>query len=155
MIFMSTTNIEVFDTTVQKTNEWLRDISRELGDENRRHAYLALRGTLHAIRDFLPIEESAHFSAQLPLLVRGIYFEGWNPSKTPEEDRSLESFLSRTEHALERALWNEDHCIDTEHAVRAVLRILSDRISTGEIDQVRHVLPEQIREFWPEMATAR
>jgi uncharacterized protein (DUF2267 family) len=155
MILMSTTNIEVFDTTVQKTNEWLRDISHELGDENRRHAYLALRGTLHAIRDFLPIEESAHFSAQLPLLVRGIYFEGWNPSKTPEVDRSLESFLSRTEHALERALWNEDHCIDTEHAVRAVLRILSDRISAGEIDQVRHVLPEQIRELWPEMAIAR
>jgi uncharacterized protein (DUF2267 family) len=152
---MSTTNIEVFDTTVQKTNEWLRDISHELGDENRRHAYLALRGTLHTIRDFLPIEESAHFSAQLPLLVRGIYFEGWNPSKTPEVDRSLESFLSRTEHALERALWNEDHCIDTEHAVRAVLRILSDRISAGEIDQVRHVLPEQIRELWPEMAIAR
>jgi uncharacterized protein (DUF2267 family) len=91
----------------------------------------------------------------LPLLVRGIYFEGWNPSHTPEEDRSLESFLSRTEHALERALWNEDHCIDTEHAARSVLRILSDRISAGEIDQVRHVLPEQIRELWPEMAIAR
>jgi uncharacterized protein (DUF2267 family) len=152
---MSTTNIEVFDTTVQKTNEWLRDISRELGDENRRHAYLALRGTLHAIREFLPIEESAHLSAQLPLLVRGIYFEGWNPSDTPEEDRSLESFLSRTEHALERALWNESHSIDTAHAVRAVLRVLSDRISSGEIKQVKHVLPEQIRELWPELATAR
>src|SRR5829696_9378163 len=130
---MSTTHIEAFDHTVQITNEWLRDISAQLGDENRRHAYLALRGTLHALRDFLPIDESAHLSAQLPMLVRGIYFEGWNPSDTPEEDRSLESFLSRTEHALERALWNEDHCINTEHAVRAVLRVLSDRISAGEI----------------------
>jgi uncharacterized protein (DUF2267 family) len=152
---MSTTNIEVFDTTVQKTNEWLRDISRELGDENRRHAYLALRGTLHAIRDFLPIEESAHLSAQLPLLVRGIYFEGWNPSDTPEGNRSLESFLSRTEHALERALWNENYHIDTEQAVRAVLRVLSERISAGEIEQVRHVLPEPIRELWPEMVATR
>jgi uncharacterized protein (DUF2267 family) len=152
---MSMTNIEVFDSTVQKTNEWLRDIARELGDDNRRHAYLALRGTLHAIRDFLPIEESAHLSAQLPLLVRGIYFEGWNPSNTPEEDRSRESFLSRTEHALERALWNEDHKIDPEHAVRAVLRVVSDRISAGEIEQVRHVLPEPIRELWPEMVATR
>ena len=152
---MSTTNIEVFDTTVQKTNEWLRDISRELGDENRRHAYLALRGTLHAIRDFLPIEESAQLSAQLPMLVRGIYFEGWNPSNTPEEDRSLESFLSRTEHALERALWNEDHSIDAEHAARAVLRVLSDHVSPGEIDQVRHVLPEHVRKLWPDMAATR
>jgi len=152
---MSTTNIEAFDTTVQKTNEWLRDISRELGDENRRHAYLALRGTLHAIRDFLPIEESAQLSAQLPMLVRGIYFEGWNPSNTPAEDRSLESFLSRTEHALERALWNEDHSIDTVHAARAVLRVLSDHVSPGEIDQVRHVLPEHVRKLWPDMAATR
>ena len=89
------------------------------------------------------------------MLVRGIYFEGWNPSDTPAEDRSLESFLSRTEHALERALWNEDHQIDTEHAARAVLRVMSNRISAGEIEQVRHVLPEPVRELWPEMAATR
>jgi uncharacterized protein (DUF2267 family) len=152
---MSTNSVEAFDTTVQKTNEWLRDIGTQLGDDNRRHAYLALRGTLHAVRDFLPIEESAHLSAQLPMLVRGIYFEGWNPSNTPEEDRSRESFLRRTEHALERALWNEDYQIDTEQAARAVLRVLSDRISSGEVEQVRHVLPEPIRELWPEPVATR
>jgi uncharacterized protein (DUF2267 family) len=152
---MSTTHIEALDTTVHKTNEWLRDIGQELGDDNRRHAYLALRGTLHAIRDFLPLEESAHLSAQLPMLVRGLYFEGWNPSHTPEEDRSLDSFLSRVDRALERALWNEDTDITPERAARAVLRILSDRVSTGEIDQVQHVLPEHIRALWPEMAARR
>ena len=152
---MSINSIEAFDTTVQKTNEWLRDIGNQLGDDNRRHAYLALRGTLHAVRDFLPIEESAHLSAQLPMLVRGIYFEGWNPTNAPEADRSRESFLRRTEHALERALWNEDHQIDTEQAARAVLRVLSDRISSGEVEQVRHVLPEPVRELWPEPVATR
>ena len=152
---MSINSVEAFDTTVQKTNEWLRDIGNQLGDDNRRHAYLALRGTLHAVRDFLPLEESAHLSAQLPMLVRGIYFEGWNPTNAPEKDRSRESFLGRTEHALERALWNEDHQIDTEKAARAVLRVLSDRISAGEVEQVRHVLPEPVRELWPEPAGTR
>lgn len=152
---MSINSVEAFDTTVQKTNEWLRDISNELGDDNRRHAYLALRGTLHAVRDFLPIEESAHLSAQLPMLVRGIYFEGWNPTNVPEKDRSRESFLSRTEQALERALWNEDYQIETEKAARAVLRVLSDRISAGEVEQVRHVLPEPVRELWPEPVATR
>ena len=152
---MSINSIEAFDATVQKTNEWLRDIGNQLGDDNRRHAYLALRGTLHAVRDFLPIEESAHLSAQLPMLVRGIYFEGWNPTNALAKDRSRESFLSRTEHALERALWNEDHQIDTEKAARAVLRVLSDRISAGEVEQVRHVLPEPIRELWPEPVATR
>ena len=56
---MTPNSVEAFDTTIQKTNEWLRDIANELGDDNRRHAYLALRGTLHAVRDFLPLDESA------------------------------------------------------------------------------------------------
>jgi uncharacterized protein (DUF2267 family) len=146
---MSTTHIEAFDHTVQITNEWLRDISTQLGDENRRHAYLALRGTLHALRDFLPIDESAHLSAQLPMLVRGIYFEGWDPSATPTEERSREAFLRYVEHALERALWNEESDITAEQAARAVLGVLAERVSAGEIDQVRHVLPEAVRELWP------
>ena len=147
--------VEAIDTTVHKTNEWLRDIAAELGTSNRRHAYLALRGTLHAVRDFLPLDESAQLSAQLPMLVRGIYFEGWNPSDTPEEDRSLESFLRRTEHALARALGNEDETIDSAQATRAVLSVLSSRVSAGEIDQVRHVLPEKIRALWPEPVGSR
>jgi uncharacterized protein (DUF2267 family) len=146
---MAPNSIEAFDSTIQKTNEWLRDIALELGDNNRRHAYLALRGTLHAMRDFLPIEESAQFSAQLPMLVRGIYFEGWDPSHPPKKDRSRARFLSRVETALERALWNEEPPIDTEAAARAVLRVLSDRISAGEMDQVRHAMPERVRELWP------
>lgn len=152
---MTKTGVEVFDTTTQRTNEWLRDISQHLGDDNRRHAYLALRGTLHAVRDFLPIDESAHLSAQLPLLVRGVYFEGWDPSQTPTQERSRESFLAHTEHAMERALWNEDTDISPEKAARAVLRVLSDRVSEGEMQQVRHVMPEPVRDLWPEMAAAR
>ena len=143
-------SLDVFDDTLQKTYEWLRDIAREIGDDRRHIAYLALRGTLHAVRDFLPVEESAQLSAQLPMLVRSFYFEGWDPSQTPETDRTRECFLSRVEEALERALWNEEYPIDLEEATRAVLRVLADRISEGEMDQVRHVMPQRVREHWPE-----
>jgi uncharacterized protein (DUF2267 family) len=149
---MTRTGLDVFDTTTQKTNEWLRDISRELADENRRHAYLALRGTLHAIRDFLPLDESAQLSAQLPMLIRGLYFEGWKPSVTPETNRSRESFLSRVDDAMERTLWNEDVQYDTEQAARAVIRVLALYVSEGELEQVKHTLPQHVRELWPEMA---
>jgi uncharacterized protein (DUF2267 family) len=152
---MTTTHIESLDHTVHLTNEWLRDISAQLGDDNRRHAYLALRGTLHALRDFLPLEESAQMSAQLPMLVRGIYFEGWNPSNTPTEERSREAFLGRVDQALERALWNEETDITAEQAAGAVLGVLTERVSAGEIDQVRHVLPERVRDLWPVAATSR
>jgi uncharacterized protein (DUF2267 family) len=76
---MSITGLEVFDTTLQKTNEWLQEIMQEFGTENRQQAYAALRATLHTLRERLPTEETAHLGAQLPMLIRGIYYEGWHP----------------------------------------------------------------------------
>lgn len=146
---MAPDSLEVLDTTVHKTYEWLRDIAIELGDDSRHHAYLALRGTLHAVRDFLPVDESAQLSAQLPMLIRGIYFEGWNPSSASNHDRSLEHFLDRVTSGLERDPWKVERPIDGEKAARAVLRVIADHISEGEMEQVRRVMPERIRELWP------
>jgi hypothetical protein len=47
---MSVTGLEVFDTTVHKTNGWLRELMDELDWPDRHKAYLALRATLHALR---------------------------------------------------------------------------------------------------------
>jgi len=155
---MTETHIEAIDHTVQQTNEWLRDIAADLGIENRRHAYLALHGTLHAVRDFLPIDESAHLSAQLPMLIRGIYFEDWDPANTPTgatEDRTREHFLSSIEAALDRTLWDEEEGITAEQAARSVLFVLSDRISIGEAEQARRTMPAAVRELWPELAVNR
>lgn len=100
-----------------------------------------------------PLEESAQFSAQLPMLVRGLYFEGWNPSLTPDQERTRESFLRRVDAAMARAMWSEDFPIATEEAARAVLRVLSGKVSPGEMDQVRSVMPERVRALWPHPAT--
>jgi uncharacterized protein (DUF2267 family) len=49
--------LEVFDTTVHKTNSWLKEVMQEIHRDDRRKAYLALRSTLHALRDRLTVEE--------------------------------------------------------------------------------------------------
>src|SRR4051812_19750729 len=77
---MSLISLEVFDTTLQKTNEWLQEIMQELATESRQEAYVVLRATLHTLRDRLPLEVTAHLGAQLPMLIRGIYYEAWRPS---------------------------------------------------------------------------
>ena len=63
--------------------------------------------------------------------------------------------LRYVERALERALWNEESDFTAEQAVRAVLGVLAERVTAGEIDQVRHVLPKAVRELWPEEARSR
>ena len=142
---MSATGLDVFDTTVHRTNAWLNELMQELVWPDRAGAYLALRATLHALRDRLTVEEVAQLAAQLPMLVRGFYYEGWDPTGKPLRIRRKEEFLERIVQEFRR-----DDPIDPESVACAVFTVLARRISEGEIEDVKHILPAQIRSLWPE-----
>lgn len=136
---MSATGLKVFDSTIQTTNIWLDDIMKDLKWTDRHRAYHALRAVLHTLRNRLPVDESAHLSAQLPLLVRGIYFEGWHPAAVPVKERRLDQFVAHVSEAF--ALDTE---ADPEQICRSVLKVLGRHVDAGAIDCLRKVLPEQI-----------
>lgn len=147
---MHSTGLEAFDTTVQKTHVWLREIMEELAWTDKHWAYLSLRGVLHSLRDRLPVDEVAQLGAQLPMLVRGMYYEGWKPAGKPLRERHLESFLIDSMCGFgEAALANilSLHTTDAEAIVRAVFRVLSRH--TTEAGAVRHALSAEIRRLWP------
>ncbi len=140
---MSATGLRVFDHTLQETNIWLKELMEDLGPDRQR-AYDALRATLHTLRDRLTVEEATDLGAQLPMLVRGIYYEGWNPAKTPEKLRSREEFLSRVNDHLQNV-----RPMNAEEAARAVFKVLARHVSAGETRQVQAMLPGDIRTLWP------
>jgi uncharacterized protein (DUF2267 family) len=145
---MSATGLEVFDTTLQKTNSWLHDLMQALGWADRHKAYTALRATLHALRDRLSVEEVAQLGAQLPMLIRGFYYEGWDPTGKPLRIRQKEQFLARIELEL-RGDERFDDLVPVERIAQAVFMLLTQRVSAGEIENVKHVMPTDIRELWP------
>ena len=67
---------------VSETEAWIDDITHRLGWHDRERAYLVLLATLHALRDSLPRDEAVYIGAQLPPLLRGLYYEGWHPDST-------------------------------------------------------------------------
>jgi uncharacterized protein (DUF2267 family) len=141
---MSATGLDVFDTTLHKTNSWLNDLMQVLGWQDRHKAYMALKATLHALRDRLTVEEVAQLGAQLPMLIRGFYYEGWDPTGKPLRVRHKEEFFARIEQEF-----REDDHIDPQRVARAVFTVLAKRVSEGEIEDVKHVLPTEIRDLWP------
>ena len=91
---MSATGLRAFDSTIQRANIWLDDIMDELDWNDRERAYLALSAALHALRDRLPLTESAQLAAQLPQMIRGPYFAGWVPSAPSSRERHWNQFLT-------------------------------------------------------------
>ena len=83
--------------------------------------------------------------AQLPMLVRGFYYEDWDPTGKPVRERSLEGFLAGVAIELPNDL-------DPEPVAAAVFALLANRVTDGEIEDVVHVLPRRVRDLWPRKA---
>jgi uncharacterized protein (DUF2267 family) len=138
------TGIDAFDKTIQITNTWLNEIMADHGPD-RQVAWHVLSAVLHALRDRLTTDLSANLGAQLPLLVRGTYYDQFEPSKQPDKSRSLDEFLDRVQQELRYT-----RPVDSKEAVRSVFKVLSHYIDPGEVRKVRLALPEQVRELWPD-----
>jgi uncharacterized protein (DUF2267 family) len=124
---------------------WLNDLMSELDwEEKPQKACLALRTALHALRDRLTVEEAVHLGAQLPILIRGVYYEGWKLTGKPVKERHKSEFLDHIAKAF-----RDDDRVDPEKVMRAVLKVLASHISTGESNNVKHLLPKSLQELWP------
>jgi uncharacterized protein (DUF2267 family) len=139
--------VDVFETTLQKTYEWLNDLMKILNWNDHQKAYLAFKGTLQALRDRLQVETAAKLSAQLPMLVRGFYFEGWKPATTPVKVKTPEDFLDFVAMHFNNVALLRD--ANTEDIVRAVFQVIATRVSSGEVYHIRQALPLPIAELWP------
>ncbi len=139
---MAATHVDTIDRTVQKTYAWLNEIAAALGTEDRHKAYLVLRAYLHALRDRLSVDEAAQLGAQLPVLIRGIYYDGWDPSKTPVKMRHADEFLQRV--AKEAHLLS---ATEAKAAVRAAADVMRSRVAEDEMQDVLGMLPARVREL--------
>jgi uncharacterized protein (DUF2267 family) len=141
---MDTHQPEVFETTLQKTNIWLKQISDLLHWDDHQKAYHGLRAVLHALRDRLPVAEAAHLGAQLPMLVRGFYYDCWKPAGTPVKIKTTQEFYD-----VVRENFTADRNVNPMRLTEAVMTVLSTNISPSEVEKLRGIFPPHLREIWP------
>ena len=137
--------ISAIESSIQKTNLILKDIENAYGwpKEQRNQSFAALRGVLHLLRDRMPVQESAEFGAQLRIVLRGVYFDGWQPANVPIK-------LNRDDFLYElRQTFPYDVEGGTERVVQVVLDALSKRITPGEWQEVKDTMPQDLVQMMP------
>jgi uncharacterized protein (DUF2267 family) len=145
----SFTGTRVFDRSLQKTNLMLKELMIAMNWDSRERALAAFRATLHALRDVLPLGEIIHLGAQLPIIVRGIYYEGWHYNPQPLRLKSVAEF-----YELVREYMGNAHGFTTQelkNISRVVLLIINDHVSAGEMGEIRGVLKRQLKALIPDI----
>lgn len=142
---MSEHHLPTIDHAVQQINVWLKKLVAEHHLPERQHALSGLRAVLHALRDRLTGDQAVHFGAELPTMVRGIYYEGWHLASNPSNERQLQPFLDRVQKQLP-----PKYPRDAKGTTEAVFALLADELDRGLIVKVVGELPEPLRVLWPE-----
>jgi uncharacterized protein (DUF2267 family) len=140
---MPHTSVAGLSHAAEQAQQWVNELANELEWSNQ-DAFRLLRSVLHTLRDWLSPEEMADLSSQLPTLIRGIYFEGWNPAE-PSWERTKRDFVLRVRNSF-----GYEQELDVDKAIAAVFRLLDRHISHGEIVQVRNSMKKSLRHLWPE-----
>jgi uncharacterized protein (DUF2267 family) len=147
---MSTNGLDTFDRTTLETNQWLRIVMAELNTASRHQAYVALRASLHALRDRIGPDLAVHFAAQLPILLRGVFYEEWYPAETPTRERRLDDFLAYVESIL-----GSKSGLDPADAVRAGFAAIAWSMPSAEVLKLVDVLPHELKGLWPDYMFVR
>ena len=143
---MSATGLDVFDKTLQTTHVWLNEITDVIGPD-KQVAWHVLGAVLRTLRDRVPLHVAVHLGAELPLLVRGLYYDQWRASDQPERYRTLDEFLGRVTEQLRAT-----RPVNPADATRAVFAVLSRHMPEGQLRKVWEALPEDVRALWSEPA---
>jgi uncharacterized protein (DUF2267 family) len=137
---MSATGVSNLDHSIEKANTWLAEVAGEFGTEDRRFAYRVTRAWMHVLRDRLPVPVAAHLAAQLPDLLRGVFYDGWNPSHVPDK-------YDHSEYVRRFARDANIHDAEVRQAASVVTKVVRRHVSAGAVDEAMHALPADIREI--------
>jgi uncharacterized protein (DUF2267 family) len=141
---MPSTGLPTFDKTLQESNLWLKELASILKTRDRETAYRVLRATFHALRDRLGAHNAVHLGAQLPMLLRGLYYEGFRLDESTTSERHLKPFLDHVRAELPPAF-----DLDVEKGVRAVFWLIYDKLDKGEVAKIERILPQELRALMP------
>lgn len=140
-----------FDKYAAHGNEFVNEVAEELsipGDAET--AGRILRAVLRTLRGRLTQAESFDLLAQLPMMLKAVYVDGWKPSTEPDKHvRTVDDFVEEmTAQAGPTALRDFPNPARAKTCASAVFRVLKRHVSRGESADIAGQLPKGLQMLW-------
>jgi uncharacterized protein (DUF2267 family) len=137
-----------FEKHAAKGNEFVNRLAVRLGSEgDRDRAGRVLRCVFHALRNRLTIEESFQLLAQLPMVIKALYIEGWQPARVHTKVKTLQELSEEVIREDGNSAWRDFSGVsEAMEAIEAVVKTMADYVSAGELHDIVAVLPEDMKE---------
>ena len=135
---MSSAGSDPFNHALHTANIWLADIGTALGTRDRRYTRGVVRAWMHTLRDRVTVDAAAKFGAQLPELLRGVYYDGWEPNKTPVK-YNVEQYIQR--FAAQASI----PAVQVPTTAATITEVMADRMSPGQVSETLAELPTDLR----------
>ncbi len=128
-------------------NQFLSQLADELNMPNdKERALRMLKSVLHSLRNRISPEESSQFFAQLPMMIKAIYVDGWQIGKHQKRISNFDEFVSEVYElgGGYKGITFGDR-MEAERAIQSVLKVLKQYISEGEFNDVLVSMPAKLQ----------
>jgi uncharacterized protein (DUF2267 family) len=137
--------IPVLEAALRDAQGWVVAAGQRINTRSSPVAFASLRATLHALRAQLDMRRAIEVGERLPLVMRAVFFDGWDPHDVPPPAASKDQFVRRVAADNGRT-----PRIKAERAAKAALEVIFERLPAAVAARVVERLPEDLRELWPD-----
>lgn len=138
---MKTHKLHSPEVNLQEANGWFNELNLSMPTSSR-ETFLVFKAVLHSIRDTLNAQNATYLGTHLPLLIKGIYYEGWDPSNNPRNLSCTEDFFDIVDER-----YHGERIIEAVEEISAVVRFLSKKIGQDE-SWLRDFVPKELSVLW-------
>jgi uncharacterized protein (DUF2267 family) len=136
-----------FNRYAAKGNEILNRISEEL-KVSRDSAFLILCAVLHTTRNHLSMEESLKLLSHLPMALKGIYVNNWNPFHSANRIYHVKQLLDEVRGYDKKFQWDDFGNDETAiKKIKTVYKILRSYMLPGDTQDIMYTMPSDLNEF--------
>src|SRR5574338_312900 len=134
-----------FEKYAAKGNELVNMLAKDL-QVHPDNAGRILRSVLHALRKRLSIDESFQLLSQLPMALKGVYVDQWDPSESYQRIHTVEEFLDEV-RSEDKGLAGLDFGNNEKarNILRTVFKDLTYYLSEGEFEDFTDMLPGELK----------